>query len=107
MGYFRCDYSGDRWWNTVWPVDTTLETPELVHEFDQVLSDFREDFPSLDHAKRFCREHARRSEDDEYNLYLELEHGLYWFRFRFYRGDYNLYLYCYSKAALGAGGDAR
>ena len=36
LAYFRCDYDGYRWWNTVWPVNKALETDDLIDEMDAV-----------------------------------------------------------------------
>ena len=105
MGYFRCDYDGYKWWNTVWPVNRELETPELIREFDSLYDSFRQMFPSREAMAIYCRSHAEPTSDStEYNAYLELEHGFYWFRMITRKGDYNLYLHCISKAALAASG---
>ena len=105
MGYFRCDYDGYKWWNTVWPINRELETPELIREFDSLYDSFRQVFPSREAMTIYCRSHAEPTSDStEYNAYLELEHGFYWFRMITRKGDYNLYLHCISKAALAASG---
>lgn len=101
MGYFRCDYDGYKWWNTVWPVNRELETPELIREFDSLYDDFLKVFPSREAMGVYCRSHAEATSDPtEFNAYLELEHGFYWLRMITRKGDYNLYLHCLSKAAL-------
>ena len=101
MGYFRADYDGCRWWNTVWPINKHHETPELIAEFDSVLDDFFNAFPSLSVMTRFAEEYAEPTADStEYNAYLDLKYGYYWMRMRTIPKDYNLYLHCISKAAL-------
>lgn len=101
LGYFRCDYDGYRWWNTVWPVNRDLETPELVKEFDTLYDSFLKAFPSREAMSIFCRAHAEPTTDaTEFNAYVELEHGFYWLRMITRKGDYNLYLHCLSRAAL-------
>ena len=101
MGYFCCDYDGYKWWNTVWPVNRELETPELIREFDSLYDDFLKVFPSREAMGVYCRSHAEPTSDPtEFNAYLELEHGFYWLRMITRKGDYNLYLHCLSKAAL-------
>jgi len=97
MGYFRCDYDGYRWWNTAWPVNNDIETPELIEEFDSVYSDFMETFPSLKDLEKYCMQLEPTSDRTEYNTYLSRKHGWYWLRIITRKGDYNLYLHCYKK----------
>lgn len=99
LAYFRCDYDGYRWWNTVWHIHPELETPELVKEFDGVYKAFTEAFPTLQDLTRYCmKELSPTSDPTEYNGFLDLEFGRYWLRMITRKGDYNLYLHCYSKA---------
>jgi len=102
LGYFRCDYDGYKWWNTVWPVNLDLETPELVKEFDSVLEAFYETFPSLDDLREYCHDHLLPNNSPvEFNAFLDLGGpGYYWLRIRLIERDYNLYLHCISKVAL-------
>ena len=103
LGYFRCDHDGYWWHNTVWPVHDNLRTPELVAEFDAVLDAFRRAFKDLRTMSKWCSANAGKTGSyDEYNAYYEGEHGFYWFRMITRRGDYNLYLYCYSNQAMKA-----
>lgn len=104
LGYFRAYFKDGTWWNVFFPENMDVKTPELVKEFETVYEDFVRDFHKLGVLERFCRDTAQHMGGEEYHAYLELEHGLYWFRCRFYPGDYNLYLYGCSKAALKAGG---
>ena len=100
-GYVRCDYDGNRWWNTVWPLNGALMTPELSKEFDKVYGTFVQAFPNREAMRKFCVERAERTEDEtEFNAYMVLEHGFYWFRMITRKGDYNLYLHCLSRAAM-------
>lgn len=102
LGYFRCDNDGYWWHNTVWPVHWDISTPELIAEFDAVLDAFRRSFKDLAAMRKWCYANAGRCGgcDDEFNAYYEGTHGFYWFRMITRRGDYNLYLHCYSKAAM-------
>ena len=101
LGYFRCDNNGGRWWNTVWPVHDALSTPALSSEFDSVLDAFYRSFKDIPAMRKWCVSHAGKTGDfTEYNAYYEGDHGFYWFRMITRRGDYNLYLHCYSKAAM-------
>ena len=98
VGYFRCDNDGYKWWSTAWHINEDLETPELVEEFDGLCEAFFEAFPTLNSMAAFCqREFDPMSDPTEFNAYLELDHGCYWFRMITRPRDYNLYLYCYSK----------
>ena len=101
LAYFRCDHDGYGWWNTVWPVNKDLESSELVAEFDSVLNAFYEAFPSREAMERFCMQNLEPvSNPTEYNAYLDLGGpGYYWLRMITRKGDYNLYLHCYSKKA--------
>ena len=101
VGYIRADFNGYRWWNTVWPVNKALETPEIVAEIDAVYDAFLRDFPSLEAVRRYCRERAEETScDTEFNAYLEMPLGFYWLRLITRDRDYNLYLHCISKVAL-------
>lgn len=101
LGYFRCDYDGYRWWNTVWPVNGHLSEPELVKEFDSVYDAFLKAFPTREKMRKYCQEQAEPTSDGtEFNAYLDLKYGFYWLRMITRQGDYNLYLHCLSKAAL-------
>ena len=91
LEYFRCDYDGYRWWDTVWPINPEVETPELTEEFDAVLEAFKETFPTLDDLKDYCHKHLLPHPSPiEFNVWLDLDGP----------GYYNLYLHCLSKAAL-------
>ena len=102
LGYIRADYDGYKWWNTVWPTNKSLETPELIKEFDSVLNAFYDAFPSLSDMIRYCmRELDPMSDKSEFDAYLDLGGpGFYRLRMITRRGDYNLYLYCYSKRVI-------
>lgn len=101
LGYFRCDNDGYWWHNTVWQVHWNLFTQELAAEFDGVLDAFRRSFKDLAAMRQWCYANAGRCGcSDEFNAYYEGDHGFYWFRMITRRGDYNLYLHCYSKATM-------
>ena len=103
LGYLRADHDGYRWWNTVWPVhNKELFTPELAKELDGVYDAFIAAFPDLPSLQRYCWNSAGTTTDKtEFNVYLERPIGFYWLRLITRKGDYNLSLHCYSKAALG------
>lgn len=101
MGYIRADNDGYKWWSRAFAVHKELETKELITELNSVFEDFIAEFPTMDELADFCLEKAGPTSDpDEFNAYLELEHGFYWFRMIIRTRDYNLYLHCISKAAM-------
>jgi len=101
VGYIRADYDGYRWWNTCWHKHEALETPEIIAEIDAVYNAFKESFPDLAAMTNWCWNNASRTNDTtEFNAYYVGEHGCYWLRMITRRRDYNLYLHCFSKAAM-------
>lgn len=101
LAYFRCDYDGNRWWNTVWPINRNLESTELINELDSLYSDFLKEFPDLKTMANFCYTHHEDPWDKTvFDYYLDLEHGFYWLKMITRKGDYNLYLHCLSKADM-------
>lgn len=103
LGYIRADHDGYRWWNTVWPVNKGLNDDDLIDEFDAVYNAFTEAFPSRTAMERYCMRELEpaSTEGTEYNAYLDLDGpGFYWLRMITRKGDYNLYLHCYSKKAI-------
>ena len=101
LGYLRADHDGYRWWNKFWPVNPSLLTVKLRDEFNMVYDSFRKAFKDREDMAAWCHKSAAPTADDtEFNAFLELEHGYYWFRLITRRGDYNLYLHCYSRKAM-------
>ena len=104
IGYFRADYDGYRWYDTVFPSNRHLVTDELAKEFDKLFFDTTEKFPTLKALVEFCETNAEqvgeRGLDVEYNLYADGKYGLYWLRVTPRSGDYNLRVRCYSKAEI-------
>lgn len=102
LGYFRCDYDGYRWWNTVWPLNDLVQSPELIEEFDHFKEQLLSSFPDLCAMTSFCRSYADpvNNSDTEFNMYASLDHGFYWIRMITRKGDYNMYIHCISKKAV-------
>lgn len=102
IGHIRADHNGWRWWNTIWPVNDELATPEMKREIDEVYDALTSAnvFPDLDELVRYCENHpeakANHSET-EYNFYLSGDLCNYWIRLITRRKDYNLYLSFYAK----------
>ena len=99
VGYHRCDYDGYRWWSTAWPLHKELASPDIASELDTVRDAFFRSFKDLDAMRKWCVSNAQRVGDGEYNAWYETPKALYKFRMITRRGDYNLYLHCFSKAA--------
>jgi len=107
MGYMRAYHDKYRWWNTAFPVHPELHDPKLIKEFDRVYNAFAREFEDLAAVERFFSERGEQIGPDEYNAYLELKYGFYWFRVRIGWGDYNLHLHCLSRAELLKARDGR
>ena len=102
LAYYRCDYDGCRWWNTLWPVNVEHETEELVEEFDAVYDAFIEAFPTLSDLKDYCFQAFLPTNDPtEFNAFLDFGGpGWYWLRIITREHDYNLYLHCMCKLQM-------
>ena len=96
LGYVRADHDGCRWWNTWWPINDKVKTHELVDELNAVYDAFKRSFKDRETMATWCRRNLNWLGDDEFNAYYTGDHGFYWFRMIGRRGDYNLYLHCYS-----------
>ena len=99
LGYFRCDHDGYKWWNTVWPLNDLVQSPELIEEFDRFKEQLLSSFPDLKALTSFCRSYAdpASNSDTEFNMYASLDYGFYWIRMITRKGDYNMYIHCISK----------
>lgn len=103
LGYFRCDHDDYMWHKTLWVAHDELQTPELVAEFYALFDAFRRAFKDRADMAKWCRKNATTSGWDyaeKYSAYYEGEYGRYWFHMNPRRGDYNLYLHCFSRAAM-------
>lgn len=99
IGYIRADYDGYRWWSTVFPIHVDLATDELRTEFDAMFDAFIRSFRDLRVLDRWLVDNAHKI-DDHYYAFYEGRHGVYELRMTPMKGDYNLYLHGYSKAAM-------
>lgn len=98
--YVRSDHDGHQWWGTFWPCHKSFETHALVQELDSVYDAFKRSFHDRIAMASWCYRYAAQDSDDEFSAYYVGEYGFYWFRMISRRGDYNLYLHCYSKEAM-------
>ena len=98
LSYFRCDYDGYRWWNTIWPIHKELYFHELGKEFDDLYASLNKTFPNLEALRAFCADSAEATGDpDEFNVYIDMKYGYYWIRMITREKDYNMYIHCYCK----------
>lgn len=95
MGYIRADHDGYRWWHTVFRTNQQIETPEL----DALYNLFVRQIKGLPELKEYCEQHLTCVQG-EYNAYHCGKHGIYTFRFRLEKGDYNLYLNAFTPDAM-------
>lgn len=100
LGYARAAHDKYRWWNTWWSVNDGLRTDDLVAEVNAVYDAFKRSFKDRMAMGSWCRANLSSSGDDEYSAYYLGKHGFYWLRMIDRRGDYNLYLHCYSRKAM-------
>lgn len=95
MGYIRADHDGYRWRHTVFRTNQQIETPEL----DALYNLFVRQIKGLPELKEYCEQHLTCVQG-EYNAYHCGKHGIYTFRFRLEKGDYNLYLNAFTPDAM-------
>ena len=103
LAYLRCDHDGYCWHHTLWPVNREVSDPQLIDEFNAVFDAFRRAFKDRNAMSVWCHAYAALcigAHEDEFSAYYDGVHGFYWFRMITRRGDYNLYLHCYSKNAM-------
>jgi len=74
-------------------VNREIVTEDLAREADMVMESFRKAFKDRHYMGAWCGKTFGYNDDNEYNAFLELEHGYYWFRMIDRKGDYNLYLH--------------
>ena len=106
VGHIRADYDGYRWYNTIWPCHTELETPDICTEIDAVYDRLiaKDAFKDLAALKSFCYNHPEcgvgdsHDSPDEYNFYFVGEVCNFWVRLITRKGDYNMYLHAFAKA---------
>ena len=91
----RADHDGYRWRHTVFRTNQQIETPEL----DALYNLFVRQIKGLPELKEYCEQHLTCVQG-EYNAYHCGKHGIYTFRFRLEKGDYNLYLNAFTPDAM-------
>lgn len=109
----RYDYDGYKWWNTgTWTcspseMSNVLSFPgnALILECCDIDKRFRKTFGSLNEMTKWCRENAVPTYgdticDDEFDAYIDGDKCVFWLHMITRKGDYNLYLHCYSKEAI-------
>ena len=102
VGHTRADYDGYRWWNTIWPYNQTLCTPEIAQEIDTVYTQLLapDAFCDLNALKHFCDTHQEATHHlvkHNFDFYYEGTLCYYWIRCITRNKDYNLYLHVFAK----------
>lgn len=108
IGYLRGDMgsNGNEFWSTWNDFAARLKTDEFKEEFDKVVNALREEGGILSNRRQlssYCYLHPDSSfENDrnEYGVRLDTDKYSYLLRLNPNRGEYNVYCYCYEKAAL-------
>lgn len=103
VGYFRADYNGCRWWNTIWYHHKELATEAVSKEADSYYAALtaKDALADLAALRKFCESHPEACVDQqyhqEYDFYLEGEVCNYWIRLITREKDYNMYFHAYVK----------
>ena len=99
LAYIRGYYDGSLWSGRYFVVCLDVCKKNLNDEFHAVWEAFPRSFKDLSSMIKWCRGNARTTEGGWRSYYLG-KYGLYEFDMRPDRGDYNLYLHCYSLEAM-------
>ena len=109
IGHVRGDFdrNGTGFFTTWFPCYENLKNERFKAELQQVVDELRSDseFPLLKnrHAMRMvCLKHPQNRvtggwSDEMYGFKIATEHYLYFIRCYYGAGDYNFYVYCFSK----------
>lgn len=98
IGHLRGDFGdGNEFWTTWWDHVKELKTNEFKSELGRVVGDLRENI--LKNRKSMYNEckNGTMIENNTYGFKMETDTTTYYLRCYPYQGDYNFYLYCYSK----------
>lgn len=101
--HMRGDYDrGNTFFRTYWDHDRSLATPEFIKEFDQLIDQlFDKTWKTRNQLLSYCRENAflfPESQDygrDIFGLRVDTAKYIYMLRLTPYRGEYDVYCYCY------------
>ena len=108
IGYLRMDFgSGKEFHTTWWDEYVNLKTDDFKKEFDNVINSLRENsfLSDLGTMEAFCdTDNVLRYpyNDHYYGLRVDTEKYAYLMRLFPYKGDYNMYCYCYIKKRLNS-----
>ena len=109
IGYLRMDFgsSGKEFYTTWWDERRDIKTPEFKQEFDDVINSLRGNgmfLSNLDTMEAFCDDTnnvLHYPADHHYcGVRVDTDNYAYLMRLFPYRGDYNMYCYCYIKEQL-------
>lgn len=107
IGYLRADMdsNGKGFFSTWNDYRKDLKTSVFKAEFDDMINTYRKDGNFLadrDTLNKFCHDKALNYENDErsFGIRVDSENYAYLCRLNPYKGEYNLYCYCYIKKWL-------
>lgn len=113
IGHVRADFgtSGNEFWHTWWPGSREdLNNQEFKDDLTAMIDSLREKGNFLENRQalaRFCAQtpEADMGDDRQHGMRVDTEKYTYFLRLSPYKGDYNLYCYCFLRADLPAGRD--
>lgn len=104
IGYLRADMdsNGEGFFSSWNDFRKDLKTQEFKDEFDNVINELRKDGSFLRNRttlSKYCYSHPNSSfeNDREYGVRVNTDSYAYLMRLNPYKGEYNLYCYCYKK----------
>lgn len=106
IGHLRGDFGsgGEEFWTSWWEQQSNLKTQAFRDEFDELVNSLREQdlLKSRNDMASYCAQHPEAEISsawlrDSYGFRVETEKHRYYIRCTPRPGDYNFYIYCYSK----------
>lgn len=105
VGYIRGDYDGHRWWCQYFACNEHLKTVSVKAEIDKVGAYLIEDLlkDGLSAIYKLCAAHPEaRSDDREYNFFMNGDKCNYWIKLINRYKDYNIYVHIFSCTRIRA-----
>lgn len=106
IGHLRGDFGscGEEFWTSWWEHQNNLKAQAFRDEFDELVNSLREQglLKSRNDMATYCAQHPEAEissawQRDSYGFRIETEKHRYYIRCAPCPGDYNFYIYCYSK----------
>lgn len=113
IGHVRADFGsyGTEFWHTWWPGPKEyLNNQDFKTDLTAMVNSLRSKGNFLENRQalaKFCRQtlEADMGDDRQYGVRVDTEKYTYFLRLSPYKGDYNLYCYCYLTEDLSKGKD--